>query len=129
MPLIKEDKNWLKTKETDYCSQHHKTYRQKMIGRYSYIFKKPYKELHDFEKGLYWYLRIVNYDALTSVFNDDNVFAWEQIRRIENKVDAILQEMKIPYQLVEDYAIIEKSKNRTISIKKNYTKEELDVYI
>jgi len=128
MPLIKqEDLNGLNT--TDYTLQNIKEHRKRMVGRYSYLFTKPYNELQGFEIHLYWYLKGECYDCLTSSLNDDNVFQWEQIRRLENKADNILQMMKIPYALVEHYMIVEKNIDRTLKLNKTYSKEEKDVYL
>jgi len=127
MPLIKqEDLNGLNT--TDYTLQNIKEHRKRMVGRYSYLFTKPLKEMTGFEQGLYWYLRIEGYQDLNTVFNDDDIINWERIRRLENKADMILQTMKIPFTLIEHYALIEKQTDRSYKITKIYTVEDKDIY-
>ena len=127
MPLIKqEDLNGLNT--TDYTLQNIKEHRKRMVGRYSYLFTKPLKEMMGFEQGLYWYLRIEGYQDLNTIFNDDDVINWERIRKLENKADTILQSMKIPFTLIEHYALIEKQTDRSYKIIKIYTVEDKDIY-
>ena len=121
-----EKKEEFKVRETNYISQHKQEYRETMLFRYSYLFLKPEKELTGLELGLKWFLIFKGYDSMHS--NEDAV----EIRRkrsIENDCDALLQRYKIPYTLIESYAIIERNTDRTIRLdKKHLTKEELDIY-
>lgn len=117
--ILKEIEKDLKEPEipirTDYTKQHNPEYREKMLFRYAYLFNKPESEMMPLELALKWFLKFKGYNSL---HEDDNGIEIRRKKSIENDCDAILQSYKIPINLIEDYALIEKGQDRRIILKK-----------
>ena len=83
--------------ETDWVEAYEK--RHCYVGRYSYIFEREKDLLEPFEQALKWFLEFEGYQELWSM--DTAVFRQRRMAEIEDKVDNILDRLKIPLQFVD----------------------------